>query len=216
MPRRYRSRRPARKARKYVRRNRRAARARMFNPQPVFTETANIGTWSPNTGGVQTFNISQVLQIAQYQNLYQKYRIKRVTLIVVPHYASSQDENSAQYNASVGLSNFGLGRLVMAINDSPAVAPPATENDVLQDNGCKIMALKHVNRISCRPVPNVQDALGNQMTFKNKYLNFNATTPNPAHYGINYWYSQPLTGTPTVQNLLNVYAKITFQLSDPK
>lgn len=189
---------------------------RMFNPNPVFTETANIGTWGANTGGIQTFNISQVPQIAQYSNLYQKYRILKATLIIVPHYASTQDQNAAQYNLSVGLSQFGLGRLVMAVNDSPSVVAPTAENDVLQDNGCKISAVKHVNRISCVPVPNLLDSNFNVMTVKKKYLNFNASNPNPAHYGISYWYSQPLTGTPTVQNLLNVYVKLTFQLSDPR
>lgn len=189
---------------------------RMFNPRPIFTETANIGTWSANTGGIQTFNISQVLQLGQYQALYQKYRILKATLIVVPHYASTQDQNAAQYNLSVGLSQFGLGRLVMAVNDSPAVPAPTSENDVLQDNGCKIIPVRHVNRMSCRPVPNTLDANGNVMTLGKKFLNFNLSTPNSAHYGISYWYSQPLTGTPTVQNLLNVYVKLTFQLSDPK
>jgi len=200
--------------RRRARRNPRVTRSLMFNKSPVFTEAFVYGQVQPNTGGVFKFNIGSVPQLAQYTSLYQKYRILKAQLILLPQYYG-QDENAAEYNAGNNVFAAGLGRMVYAIDDSPAVVGPANEAQVLQHNGVKIKQVKTALKMACRPVANTNDANGVQMTFKRKYINFVQT--NVDHFGITFWYSQPTVGaTPSVNNTLNIYCKLTFQLSDPR
>lgn len=199
------------------RRNPRMARARMFNPAPVFTESYVLSAQIvPNTGGVLKFNMSDVPQLAQYNTLYQKYRILKARVILLPQY-TGQEQNSAEYNASSNIYAHGMGRLVWAQNDSPNAPVPASESDVLKDNGCKIVPVRTKVNMGCKPVPGTKDAQGVEMTFKQKYINFVQSGSNIDHFGITFWYSQPFVGvTPSTNNDLWIYVKLTFQLSDPR
>lgn len=130
------------------------------------------------------------------------------------------EQNAASYNASVGVFAHGLGCIVWAVNDSPGVTAPATELDVLKDNGCKVKPVRDMVKMSCRPKPLYEDANGILITLKQNYINFQ-TGPSapidPKHFGISYWYTQPLLGTtPLTNNDLQVYCKLTFQLADPR
>lgn len=193
-------------------------RARIMNPQPIFTETYTGPTIAPNTGGVFKFNIGDLPQISQYNNLYQKYRILRAQVILVPQYAQ-QDQNQGSYNAGNNVYAHGMSRIVYAINDSPGLAVPGSEASVLQDNGCKIRAVKTMVKMGCRPVPLYEDANGILLTLKKKWLNFQIppAPANATHFGITYWYTQPFLGaTPLLNNDLISYVKLTFQLADPR
>lgn len=218
-------RRRARKSNRPLRRrrvNRRVARSRMFNPQPIFTESFILPapggqyTLAPNAGGVLSVNIDDIPQVAQYNTLYQKYRILKVKFICIPTHNSASADVNAQLPAG-GMLNAGLSRVVFAVNDSPNLVAPANEATVLEDNGCKIVCGSPKLTMSCRPVPDTQDSLNNRFTMKNKFLNFSAVGPNIAHYGITWWHSQPVLpggagyGVPYL-----VYCKLTFQLSDPR
>lgn len=202
--------------------NPRVARSRMFNPAPIFTESfilpASGGQYilAPNAGGVLTVSMDDFLQVAQYSNLYQKYRILKAKFICIPTHNSASADVNAQLPPG-GLLNAGLSRVVFAVNDSPDVVAPANEATVLEDNGCKIVCGSPKLVMSCRPVPDTNDAAGNRMTFRRKYLNFNAVGPNIAHYGISWWHSQPvLPGGAGFGIPYLVYCKLTFQLSDPR
>ena len=59
----------------------------------------------------------------------------------MPQYAQ-QDQNAGEYNAGASTYAHGMGRFVFAINDSPGLVAPGSEASVLQDNGCKIRAVK--------------------------------------------------------------------------
>jgi len=202
--------------RRRVARNWRVARA--LNPRPVFTETYTGPVLTPNSGGVFKFNIGSIPQISQYNNLYQKYRILRAQVILVPQYGA-EEQNAAEYNAANNVYSHGLGRFVFAINDSPGLLAPASESVVLQDNGVKIRAVKTMVKMSCKPVPLFEDANGILMTTKKNWLNFQLP-PAPAnadHFGITWWYTQPFLGTtPQTNNDLISYVKLTFQLADPR
>lgn len=221
-------RRRGRKSNRPIRRrrvNRRVGR-RVFNPAPVFTETFRIAGNDPlapayqlssNTGGVMSVRISDMPQVGQYSALYQKYRILKAKFICLPQFVSeSADVNAAGYNASLGLGNWGMARIVTAVNDSPDQIVPLSENDVLEDNGCRISTGKPKLTFTCKPVPDTLDANGNRMTIKGKYLNFQSLGPDITHYGIRWWYTLPNPGG-NVQNIpYFVYVKLTFQLSDPR
>lgn len=204
--------------RKKVSRRGRFRIRKALNPQPIFTETFTGPVLTPNSGGVFKFNIGNVPQISQYNNLYQKYRILRAQVILVPQYAQ-QDQNSAEYNAGASTYAHGMGRFVFAINDSPGLVAPGSEAAVLQDNGVKIRAVKTMVKMSCKPVPLYEDANGILMTVKKNWLNFQIP-PAPAnadHFGITWWYTQPFVGTTAqTNNDLISYVKLTFQLADPR
>lgn len=189
------------------------------NSTPVFTETYTKGVIAPNSGGVLTFNINEVPQLGQYNILYQKYRIVSARLTLVPQFMPGE-QNAASYNASAGVYAHGLGRIAWAVNDSPGVLAPGSELAVLQDNGCKIRPVRDMVKMSCRPKPLYEDANGILITLKNNWINFQTgggAPPDPKHFGISYWYTQPNLGTtPLTNNDLVVYCKLTFQLCDPR
>ena len=201
----------------------------MFNPQPVFTETflaGNVGmlyvppTATTTYSGLLAMNISSVPQIAQYRNLYQKYRILKALWMFIPRWNSS-DINVAQSGIASNPTYWSQTRIVYAINDSPDQQVPANEAAVLQDNGCKIRTMNSMLKISHRPVPDLKDSQGAQLTLKNKYINFaTGSTPDVSHYGIPYFLTCPdysaSSGTTVVPPRWDVFCKVTFQLADPR
>lgn len=208
------ARRRGRKPRKMLRR--RKGGRKTYNPRPVFTETYTLASLATQAGGVLKFSMDQIPQLTQYSNLYQKYKILKANVLLFPEF-NSFDQNQAEQNVALTRSSFGLSRIAWAVNDTPNIAAPANELAVLQDNGAKIRSVTDRGvRLHCRPVPNVEDANGVEMTFKNKFINFEASSPNIAHSGISYWVSQLATLTPGTQNVLICYVKLTFQLSDPR
>jgi len=196
-------------------------RRMMFNPQPTFTETYNYGTLQANAGFLLTANVDSLPQLAQYTGLYQQYRITRCQFILMPNWTGGTDQNQAIFNAASGpvvppgLSSAGTLRMVSVIDSSPDQSVPVSENAVLQENGCKIRFVDKMAKLVCVPVPDLKDANGNQLTLRNKFQNF--TSPNIAHYGIRGWLSQPFSvGTSANAMIVTVYAKLTFQLREPR
>lgn len=203
---------------------------RASNPQPIFTEMYELTSAAgpgyqvlPNTGNVFRFNIDHIPQLAQYANLYQKYRILRASILVLPEYSLSE-QNQAEENSAQSRSSFGQSRMALAVNTSPAVPAPATELDVLKDNGAFVRSLTPNGiRASCRPVPNVsvdsnQAGVGAQsITLRKKFLNLAAQNGNIDHYGISWWLTQlGAVAASATKNIGIVYVKLTFQLSDPR
>lgn len=197
---------------------------RIYNPAPVFTETYSYLTSghdyivAPNAGNLLKVNMDQIPQLAQYTNLYQKYRIIKAVFILMPKFHVA-DQNAGQYNVSNTTYAYGDTRVVYAVNDTPGQVAPAAEGEVLQDNGCVIKSVGAKGiRIGCRPVANLKDANGVQLTQKGKYINFQASGSNIDHFGVSIWMSQPTsaTGASALLNSLYGYVKLTFQLSDPK
>jgi len=201
-------------------------RAIMFNPQPVFTETFKLGSDDPlrpyyqldsNAGGVLSVRISQVPQLAQYSALYTKYKILKAKFICLPQFnTSSSDVNTGAYNAFSGVNGWGMSRLVTSVQDSPSQVVPLNEDDVLEDNGCKIHSGKSKIVLSCRPVPDLLDANNVKLNLARKFINFSTGAPDVTHYGIRWWHSLPVNAGNTTSVPYFVYCKLTFQLADPR
>lgn len=215
----FKPRRPARRAKKVVALRRRGRVLAFRTAKPIFTETFVKPVIAPNTGAVMTFNINEIPQLAQYNTLYQKYRILKASVLLVPQYVGSE-QNAAEYNAGNSVYAHGQGRMVWAVNDSPGVTAPASELDVLKDNGCKVRPVKSMLRMGCRPVPLYEDNNGILITLKKNWINFQtgpSAPADPKHFGLSYWYSQPSLGTTAqTNNDLIPYVKLTFQLADPR
>lgn len=189
-----------------------------FNPKPVFTETFSMAYIAPNTGGLMTFSIADIPQLQHYNNLYSKYRILKAAVLMIPQYGG-QEQNAASYNASNSVYSHGLGRFAYAVNTTPGITAPVSEGQLLQDNGVRIKSVTARGlRMGCRPVPLIEDANGILLQTKRQWLSFQlAGPPDPKHYGISWWYTQPYLGvTPQVNNDLIVYCKLTFQVGDPR
>lgn len=199
-----------------------------YNPQPVFTETFRlfdpqnpggpVYQLNSNAGGILTVAISQMPQVAQYKSLYTKYRILRAQFICLPQFVTeSSDGNASAYNGSLGLQNMGMARIVTSVSDSPGSSGlPLSEDDVLEDNGCKIHTGKSKLVLTCRPVAETEDNLGTAMTLRGKYINFEASGPDIDHYGIRWWYTLPVPSGNITPVPYFVYCKLTFQLADPR
>lgn len=212
---------PARSMR-FKRKPRRAPRRRLGNRplrpivtsrSPVFTETYKHSTVTQNAGSVLSVQISNIAQLAQYSNLYQKYRILKATFYWLPAYVA-HDENQAIANAALGSAWTGMGRVTWSVNDSPAVPAPANEGDVLKDNTCHIVPMKSKLTMSCRPVPDCLDANGVRTT-TGQFINFSTAGPDAVHYGISYWYTQ-YGGGGVSTNPVDIFCRLTFQVSDPR
>lgn len=194
------------------------------NPSPTFVETYSKSSIPTNAGGVFSARISDIPQIAQYATLYKQYRINWIKVTLVPDFNSqAADHNAAAYNATVPTQNFGMARIVYAINDSPQLTVPATEADVLEDNGCKIKSLGPKWSCSFKPVPDVGVAsgtTGNTIWTRQKFrqwFNFDTVTTgnNPLHYGVSYYITQLVANT-QANPTYNVYYKVSFSLRDPQ
>lgn len=200
-----------------------------FNPRPVFTETIRLGLvnnpgsayqMNAQTGGLLQVQMDMLPQLVQYSNLYTKYRILKVQYLCLATWnTSAGDINLAESNSTAGLNTYGQGRVVHVNQESPGQnLPPLNEAEVLQCNGAKIVPGKQMFKITTRPVPNMIDSIGNQVTKpRSQFLNF-ATAPalNVIHGTTKWWYTLPVSGGLTLDPFFAVYAKVTFQLADPR
>lgn len=223
---------------KYVRKARRPGlaivrkgrRPRALNPMPTFVETFHsrdsvFGDFQipagAGIGRVFKVRISDIPQFAQYANLYTQYRINWVKAIVIPDFnTTATEENASQYNSTLPTNYYGMARVVHSIQDSPNQVAPANETAVLEDNGCKIGALKSKWSCSFKPVPDVSETTAaGVIPFKSKlksWYNFDTTLlgNNPLHGAITSYWSLPGGGGGVLN--CSVYYKVSFTLRDPQ
>lgn len=181
-----------------------------FNPAPTFTETFAVHDIVGNTGDVFRVNVGQLPQVAQYSALYNQYKITSLKVMIVPDYNS--------FEGSQTQTGPGMSRIAYAINDTPDVAAPLSESDLLSDNGCRIKTMKDKLVIRCRPKPQRPNAaLGVEVIdARSPFFTFaGAGQTNPIYSGISYWISNVnVAGGPPAN--FHVYYKVTFTLRDPK
>ena len=201
-----------------------------YNPAPTFTETVKLNDIGGFTsvsdvaegGGVFKLRISDIPQFtADYANLYTQYRINSVKYIVLPQFDTQEANTAVQNQAQTPAYSFtGMARVAWAIQDSPNVAAPTAESDVLQDNGAKVRAFGSKWTVSMKPVPDVSmtTSVGVIPTrAKKSWFNYDPVTTgnNPQHGSIQWWISQ-LATTGSSGQKYSVYAKINFSLRDAK
>lgn len=207
-------------------RRRRFARVRrsLYNPAPVFTETADLGSFQVPVGGATPglylgqlqVNLNTIPQIASYQNLYNCARILKVRYIMMPTF-----NNFGPFQSTMAATqSVSAPRLAYAIQDTSSAPAPVSELDVLSENGSKVRMFTRPVNISHRPVPGLSEGITTggfaAVTRKRQWITLNAGGLTVPHGSVNYAVTQDnyQIGNPQVQ--WNVYAKITFQLRDPK
>lgn len=201
---------------------RRGLRRSVYNPTPTFTETVKLNQVASNAGGVFKFRISDIPQFAsEYANLYTQYKINSIKVMLLPQF-KDQDANTAIQNQSV-IPPFGfqgMSRIAWAVQDSPNVGVPLSEQEVLQDNGAKIKPVGSKWSASMRPVPDVSMTTSAGVIptrAKQAWFNFDAALigNNPEHGSIQYWITQ-LVSPGSVGQQYDTYVKINFSLRDAK
>jgi len=196
-----------------------------YNPRPVFTETCRLTVvntsprvfyqMNANSTGQLRVQMDMLPQLSQYSALYTKYRILKVTYLCLGTYNSqSSDLNAAQANLSTAVT-YGMGRIATVVQSSPGVAAPTSEDSVLTCNGAKVISARPKFSITHKPMPNLLDSSGSQLTLKSPYINFVTNGFNVEHGAVNWSYILPGSNQ-ALDPLYAVYAKITFQLADPR
>lgn len=220
-PRKYglRRRRPAaRKPRRY--RGYKMRPRRSTGTMRTFTECLQAGQVFTNSGGVFKCRITDVPQHADYAALYSQFAIRKLKVVLLPKYGQAEPNAALVGITAVDIQNT---RMAFAVNDSPAKQAPASELDVLTDNGAKIVVGHKKISITCRPKPDLGQMDLNSGSFVAtrtkalRWLNFaNSETGNNGeaieHGSIAYW----ITNNAALASFAayDVYYYLTFSVRD--
>lgn len=126
-----------------------------------FKETCELTQWSAAAGttqfGVQTYKLNDIFNAGQFKNLFDLYKITGVKLTIIPRF-----DNATVAEASNGPTQNSLPMLYVAPNRSPWSTAPTSVQDILNDDGCKVMTLnKKVSFWLSAPSPRILDGAQN-------------------------------------------------------
>lgn len=164
--RRYGRRRP-RKGLAYGRFRMRGARARMGARKTLFTgvhrfkevvqQPSIFAPASGNQSGVLKFTISELVNWANYKELFDLYKITGVKLKLIPKWNMSSADS---VNAGIGAGNLPM--LYIAANRDPYVPAPVNIADILNDDTCRIIRVtRPINLYLSCPKPDITNEGGN-------------------------------------------------------
>lgn len=242
----YRRRRVANRMRRYRKKQAYVGRAvNTRSTQPTFVETFRGAAYGRSEsdrfdkvltvpvggslGAVFKVRITDIPQVNQYSDLYTQYRINWIKVFLIPSFnGDAADINAAAFNAvpATQISGQGTGRISWSVQDSPNEWSPLTEDEVLQDNGCKFKTIGKRWSQSFKPVPDVEmvTTAGNIYT-RQKYrqwFNFGELSGNnPLHGAVTAFINLPGISYPgpsmlsSVENY-HIYYKVSFTLRDPR
>lgn len=192
---------------------------------PSFTETYAFPRGNLNVvagvGAGTVFKVSfhDIPQWPQYMNLYQQYRINWVKVMLLPSFDTTSNDSAN----TTALGWAGMARIAYSIQNTPGTTAPATENEVLSDNGCKIKPIGSKWSCSFKSVPDISvTTVAGVIPTKNKFgqwFNFDQVTTgnNPEHGAVTAFISVPgIAGTNDVSLQYTCYYKVNFSLRDPQ
>lgn len=200
----------------------RVYRKRKLSTMRTFTECLQASPVYTNSGGIFRTRMSDVPQLSAYAKLYSQFAIRKLKVVLLPKYGPSEPNAALAGLTAVDVQNI---RLAYAVNDTPDKIIPASELDVLTDNGAKVVTGHRKITLTCRPKPDLQmrDALSGAFPAVRRrgltWLNFdNSETGSNGetieHDGISYWCTQ---GNFTIApfEAFDVYYYVTFSVRDP-
>lgn len=125
-----------------------------------FKETCLLQAWSCPAGstqyGCQTYKLNDIFNNGQFKNLFDLYKITGVKLRVVPRYNQASVAES-----TIGPNLNELPMLYIAPNRSAWSTAPTSIQDILNDDGCKIVRLEKPVTFWLRsPAPRIVDGAG--------------------------------------------------------
>lgn len=166
-----------------------------------------------NTSGLMTFKFTDLLNANNFVALFDLYKLKKVSLKIVPLINSSDASTGTNAAGQAGT----LPMLYIAPNHDPYVPAPATIGDILNDDGCRIVRLDRPFSITIsNPKPDIHDVAGNALPimFNTKMQPWLTTGGNSQsvdqsavkHYGFRYI----LTNMAVADLVVQVYATYYF------
>lgn len=186
----------------------------------TFTEVLDGGSLSSNAGGTFKVNFNSIPQAASYAKLYRQFCIRKLQVMLLPLYTD------AEMNTALGTLDYQATRVAFSISDTPMLTVPASELDVLTQNGARVVIGHKKILITCWPKPDLTEVVPGIITNtyaavrQRKSVWLNTDTAGQAydgqdvlHGGISYWVSNNLAnmGVP----VFKVYFKVTFAMRDP-
>lgn len=225
MPRRYRSRRPARRNRRrgygVMRKRRAGARSALQKKVHWFKEmyqsTSLVGNSNSFTAGVWNCNLNELQNAASFKSMFDLYKITGVKLKIIPRFNVDQ-VTSLNVNGQLG----NLPVLYIAPNRDPYVPLPGSLGDILNDDGCKVIRLtRPINLYLKAPKPKLVTAgsagdqdIPLQFNIGSKWQPWLTTGGNSQtidqssinHYGYRYMISNETSA----DCVLDVYATLYF------
>lgn len=127
-----------------------------------FKETCELTAWSAAAGstqfGCQSYKLRDLFNVANFTGLFDMFKISGVKLTIVPQFNTSSVLDA---NAGIGGNVGNLPILYIAPNRSPWSVAPTSVQDVLNDDGCKVIRLdKKVSFYLKSPAPQIVDGAG--------------------------------------------------------
>lgn len=143
----------------YARRGRTALRG-MVPGVHRFKETCELTGWSAAAGsiqpGVQSFKLNDLFNAANFKQMFDMYKITGVKLTIIPRF-----NQASVAEDTIGPNINGLPMLYIAPNRSPWSTAPTSVQDVLNDDGCRVIRLERkINLYLKNPAPQILDGAG--------------------------------------------------------
>lgn len=218
----------ARKGRKFVRRNYRM-RTKPSNVKWV-SEMYYAGSINSNDGGFFSTRFIDLPQAANYSALYQEFCIKKMTVKLLPYFASSDpNQISANAAATPAITQTYQARLLTSVQLSSQQVAPTSELDVMTDNDCKIRTNngKPITLV-CYPQPDLAAAQPGTLftsyvatnTKTQKWLNTDnsqvtSSGTSVVHNGIRWWLNVPTSPSGLKGAYYDVYIRVVVGLRNP-
>lgn len=164
---------------------------------------------SSQGGGILTFSLNNLLNVTSYQALFDLYKIDKVTVKILP---LGNMAPTGYVGSASGAS--AIPQLFIAPNRDFYVPVPASESDILNDDGCRVINLtRPVTLTLWRPRPKVLDANGATIDYGlmpnriGQWLTTggNAQTINQVrteYYGFRWWINNLQSGGPVIPKVI--------------
>lgn len=163
---------------------------------------ANVPTSSAtvDTFGAFLFQLSQVPNYTEFQNLFDQFKITGVSIRFIPRQTVTTTNSQS------------FGTFMYDLDYTDAVVPTSVD-ELYQRQSTKFMMMPNTRmwKIFIRPKTSVSSTSGNQVLSTNGWVDLDATTVSSPYYGLKWaWHGA------TVATFMDVYVTYYFKFRCPK
>lgn len=163
--------------------------------------------------------MNSIPQIASYKGLYNEFKILKVKFQYVPDF-SSYEKNQGLYNLGTGGPLDSTPIVAYVVQRDGTATPPASELDVLTQNGSRIVPFTKPMTITVtKPQPELYLSTtggGSAAVEQGMWLDLNGAAAGTNHFGVQTYVTAAGGSTGVPQACGRVYAHVTFALRSTK
>jgi len=167
-----------------------------------FAQYGNIGSSvAAFTNFAWTFRLNDVPNVSEFTSLFDQYRIKKVTLMLIPN----------QTESIPSAANFGLMFRVIDYDDANLLT---ANTDYMQYQNCQLHPVVFPGIMEIPVVPRIASAVyggGAFTSYGNTEMWLDVASPSVEHYGVKLGISQT-----TVSVAFQVVAKFELEFRNPR